>query len=141
MFERDSWSPTNRSCGVIVDHELVREVVLRPPLTVGRAPENDVMLDDEAVSALHGRIERSHGRWRFTDVGSSNGTLVALTALACAPESHRDIVLITVDTLRADHVGLYGYERPTTPELAPSSPRDSYTSATTRRTPVHRPVW
>ncbi|EYF01606.1 sulfatase-like hydrolase/transferase [Chondromyces apiculatus] len=29
----------------------------------------------------------------------------------------RDIVLITVDALRADHVGVYGYGRPTTPNL------------------------
>ncbi len=29
----------------------------------------------------------------------------------------RDVLLITVDALRADHVGAYGYERPTTPEL------------------------
>ncbi len=28
-----------------------------------------------------------------------------------------DIFLITVDTLRADHLGLYGYERPTSPVL------------------------
>ena len=29
----------------------------------------------------------------------------------------RDIVLITVDALRADHLGIYGYERPTSPNL------------------------
>ncbi|HMJ56307.1 MAG TPA: sulfatase-like hydrolase/transferase [Polyangiaceae bacterium] len=29
----------------------------------------------------------------------------------------RDILLITVDALRADHVGAYGYPRPTTPEI------------------------
>ena len=29
----------------------------------------------------------------------------------------RDILLITVDALRADHVGAYGYERPTTPNI------------------------
>jgi arylsulfatase A-like enzyme len=29
----------------------------------------------------------------------------------------RDIVLVTVDALRADHVGAYGYKRPTTPHL------------------------
>jgi len=28
-----------------------------------------------------------------------------------------DIVLVVIDTLRADHVSLYGYERPTTPQL------------------------
>lgn len=29
----------------------------------------------------------------------------------------RDILLVTIDALRADHVGAYGYERDTTPEL------------------------
>jgi hypothetical protein len=29
----------------------------------------------------------------------------------------RDIVLLTIDALRADHVGAYGYQRPTTPNL------------------------
>lgn len=29
----------------------------------------------------------------------------------------RDVVLISVDALRADHVGAYGYDRPTTPNL------------------------
>lgn len=31
--------------------------------------------------------------------------------------SGRDIVLVTVDALRADHVGAYGYPRPTTPNI------------------------
>lgn len=29
----------------------------------------------------------------------------------------RDILLVTIDALRADHVGAYGYERPTTPHI------------------------
>jgi arylsulfatase A-like enzyme/HEAT repeat protein len=29
----------------------------------------------------------------------------------------RDVVIITIDALRADHVGAYGYERPTTPRI------------------------
>ena len=28
-----------------------------------------------------------------------------------------NVLLITVDTLRADHLGVYGYARPTSPEL------------------------
>ncbi len=36
-----------------------------------------------------------------------------------APDAPRpNIVLITVDTLRADHMSLYGYKRDTTPEIA-----------------------
>ncbi len=33
------------------------------------------------------------------------------------PNGPPDVLLITVDTLRRDHVGLYGYERDTTPEI------------------------
>ncbi|MEO0652731.1 MAG: sulfatase [Planctomycetota bacterium] len=33
------------------------------------------------------------------------------------PESLPDVVLISIDTLRADHCSVYGYERPTTPFL------------------------
>jgi arylsulfatase A-like enzyme len=33
------------------------------------------------------------------------------------PGGARHVVLVTVDTLRADHVGAYGYPRPTSPEI------------------------
>ena len=47
---------------------------------------------------------------------------VLLTAGACSspePEAARDInvILISVDTLRADHLGCYGYPRPTSPVI------------------------
>lgn len=44
--------------------------------------------------------------------------LTALTLTACTPERQRwNVLLVLVDTLRADHLGLYGYHRPTSPEL------------------------
>jgi arylsulfatase A-like enzyme len=46
------------------------------------------------------------------------GAAIASGALGCgSPRAPGDVVLITVDALRADHLGLYGYERPTTPNL------------------------
>lgn len=38
---------------------------------------------------------------------------------SCSPQPSREsnLILITVDTLRADRVGLYGYDRPTTPNI------------------------
>ena len=48
--------------------------------------------------------------------------LVAVLSLACrggqtvAPDAS-SVILIVVDTLRADHLGLYGYDRPTSPTL------------------------
>ena len=44
-------------------------------------------------------------------------TLPALTSAREVDLSGRDIVLITIDALRADHVGAYGYPRPITPNL------------------------
>ncbi len=45
--------------------------------------------------------------------------LLPLLLTACAPQVplKPDIVLVVVDTLRADHLGVYGYERPTSPRL------------------------
>ncbi|MDG1498497.1 MAG: sulfatase [Planctomycetota bacterium] len=48
--------------------------------------------------------------------------LVALGATACSKSpdvaKRPNILLITVDTLRADHLQPYGYQRPTSPQLA-----------------------
>jgi arylsulfatase A-like enzyme len=38
-------------------------------------------------------------------------------AVMAAPSATPDVLLITVDTLRADHVSAYGYSRNTTPEI------------------------
>jgi arylsulfatase A-like enzyme len=46
---------------------------------------------------------------------------LALSASACGgddgPAPARNVLLISIDTLRADHLGCYGYERPTSPTL------------------------
>ena len=46
--------------------------------------------------------------------------LLAPILLGCVPEAARrrpNVLLITLDTTRAGHLGLYGYERPTSPNL------------------------
>jgi arylsulfatase A-like enzyme len=43
-----------------------------------------------------------------------------LAALGCGPSerpSARNLVVLTLDTVRRDHLSLYGYERPTSPQL------------------------
>lgn len=42
---------------------------------------------------------------------------LALAAGCGGSEPARDVILVTIDTLRADRIGLHGYERPTTPEI------------------------
>jgi ABC transport system ATP-binding/permease protein len=43
-------------------------------ITIGRLPENDVVVDDLQVSRHHAVLERTAGRWRIRDLGSANGT-------------------------------------------------------------------
>jgi arylsulfatase A-like enzyme len=46
-------------------------------------------------------------------------TVVALIAAICAQSSSRppNVILISIDTLRSDHLGCYGYDRNTTPAV------------------------
>jgi len=43
--------------------------------------------------------------------------LVIATTLACSPPTPPNIIVVVMDTVRADHLSVYGYPRPTTPNL------------------------
>jgi pSer/pThr/pTyr-binding forkhead associated (FHA) protein len=48
----------------------------RDVMTIGRAPQSDVFLDDITVSRDHARLERTPNGVSLTDLGSLNGTYV-----------------------------------------------------------------
>jgi signal transduction histidine kinase len=51
------------------------------PLTIGRAPANDLCFADPAVSSYHARLELRAGQVTLTDLKSKNGTFVNGTQL------------------------------------------------------------
>lgn len=58
---------------------------------------------------------------RARALSAVGGVLLGLSALAAGcsePEPAPNLLLVTIDTLRADHTSLHGYARDTTPELA-----------------------
>lgn len=60
--------------------------------------------------------------WRIPlGAGQTLGALLVLLlgAAACGPDAAErpDVVLVMIDTLRADRLGVYGYERPTSPHI------------------------
>ena len=54
-----------------------RTVALEPanlPLTIGRDPENVIVLDHTAISRFHARITCEKDQYFVHDLGSTNGT-------------------------------------------------------------------
>jgi hypothetical protein len=47
---------------------------LKLTLSIGRAPDNDVVLTDAKVSRYHSRIYKSAGKWHLVDLRSTHGT-------------------------------------------------------------------
>lgn len=45
-------------------------------ITIGRAPDNDIVLDDRRVSRRHAEVRLRLGRHALYDLGSTNGTVV-----------------------------------------------------------------
>jgi DNA-binding NtrC family response regulator len=76
--------PLNPSAGGRLEASLVvgrggeaRRVALdQHPLTIGSAPDNDLVLSDRAVSKRHCRLEPGQDGLRVRDLGSRNGTCV-----------------------------------------------------------------
>jgi diguanylate cyclase (GGDEF)-like protein len=66
---------------LVVIHAIEKSVqgtrfVLRAgPVRIGRLPDNEIALDDIAVSRRHARLEKRATGWVLMDVGSHNGTL------------------------------------------------------------------
>ena len=51
-------------------------VLDRDRLTIGRDPNNDIVINDPQVSRQHARIRRQEGLTMIEDMGSTNGTFV-----------------------------------------------------------------
>ncbi|MBI4492936.1 MAG: DUF3662 domain-containing protein [Chloroflexi bacterium] len=73
--------------GVLVVGE-VEYPLVRPVTSVGRALDNDVVLSDSRVSRYHVQLHEEAGRYRLSDLASTNGTFIAgrrITEAVLAP--------------------------------------------------------
>ena len=77
--------PKRRGPGslVVVEGALTGTVIPlgTAPVTLGRAPDSTVVLDDDYASNNHARLSLIEGRWVVQDLGSTNGTWVGRTRL------------------------------------------------------------
>jgi hypothetical protein len=55
---------------------VLEQVERQPYVSLGRGPENDVLIDDATLSRLHLLFTKGPGGWTVRDAGSTNGTTV-----------------------------------------------------------------
>jgi pSer/pThr/pTyr-binding forkhead associated (FHA) protein len=74
---------------VIKDYPFTKE-----NMTIGRAEENDVIIDNLAVSGYHARIDRAGDTYILTDLQSTNGTFVNDKKVVSHRLRHKDKITI-----------------------------------------------
>lgn len=74
---------------VIKDYPFTKE-----NMTIGRAEENDIVIDNLAVSAYHSRIDKAGDAYILTDLQSTNGTFVNDKKIVSHKLRHKDKITI-----------------------------------------------
>jgi hypothetical protein len=90
-------------------------IIRRPVISIGRALDNDVIIDSAEVSRHHARIEVRDGQYEIIDLGSTNGTAVNGRPANQTRLSHGD--RITFGTVAMDFLPYTG------PTVAPTVAR------------------
>ena len=91
------------------------------PLTIGRRPDNDVVIDNLSVSGCHARIEDCGDGFVVVDLQSKNGIFLNGEKVSEGPLQQQDVVTIGKHTLVADLTESLDIDQPDGPE--PSRPQ------------------
>jgi adenylate cyclase len=83
-------------------------------LTLGRGPDNDVVLADVSVSRHHAELRSTDGAWTVHDLRSTNGVELNRVPVASAPLALGDRLTIGAFELRVE-----GEPPPTSPQPVP----------------------
>lgn len=82
------------------DSAILREIPFDgDALTVGRKSDNDIVIDNPAISAHHCRLVRRGGAYVVEDLESTNGTFVNQQRVQTAALIHNDVVGLAKHTL------------------------------------------
>jgi pSer/pThr/pTyr-binding forkhead associated (FHA) protein len=80
---------------LMFNQQVVKEFpFLKDSLTIGRKPENDIPVDNLAVSGFHARIDKTGGEYILTDLQSTNGTFVNDDKVTSHKLKHGDNIII-----------------------------------------------
>lgn len=96
-------SPSDLSLSVTAGDPMA--VVLAPPdgtrvVRLGRAGDNDIVIDEATVSRAHLALARNEHSWLVRDLGSSNGTRVGAVRIGSDPVPLRPGTVIEAGAAR-----------------------------------------
>jgi pSer/pThr/pTyr-binding forkhead associated (FHA) protein len=91
------------------------------PVTIGRAPDNDIQIDNLAVSSHHAKVYSEESRLVVEDLNSLNGTFVNNQRVQRVTLKQNDQILIGKHHLVVDMGGTV--EAPAIPERKVSAPK------------------
>ncbi len=79
---------------------VIKEMVLdKDNTTIGRKPDNDIAIDNQAVSGHHAFIKKEDDKILIEDLSSLNGTFLNGQKISKAEIFNNDVILIGVHTL------------------------------------------
>lgn len=99
-------------------------------VSIGRSPDNDLVIQDVSISRHHALLTRHEGSWRIRDLGSKNGTHVKDVGESDAPLRNGDEILLGKFPL------LFVDEVESSVELTPSGSQVDDASGTVFRSAV-----
>ena len=79
---------------ILRDGSVVERDITKNEVTIGKGPQNDIILADASVSSAHAVIRFEDGAYKINDLGSRNGTLVNDARLGAEPRAinHGDLI-------------------------------------------------
>ncbi len=99
------------------ENAILKEVAVgSSEVSIGRSPENSIVIDNPAVSNHHARVFLEEGRLMLQDFGSLNGTFVNGQRVKMAQLKATDSIAVGKHTLivtdASQHVGTVEYQAP-----------------------------
>jgi pSer/pThr/pTyr-binding forkhead associated (FHA) protein len=79
---------------ILRDGSVVEREITKNEVTIGKGPQNDIILPDASVSTAHAVIRFEDGVYKIIDLGSRNGTLVNEARLGAESRAvqHGDLI-------------------------------------------------
>jgi FHA domain-containing protein len=99
---------------LLFEGRVIREtaVTLGSAVTIGRLPDNTIVIDNSAVSSHHVRVAREGPQFVVEDLGSTNGTFVNGEKVTKKPLRHGDTILVGKHKLFFDRMGEAEFDGP-----------------------------